>query len=167
MHHPFHQCGVQVAGDHLRFQLRFPPVTRTLVRITSAWGREAKFLLQLSFNGDDCRRINAQWQLEMQSGRNDFEVLTEALHDRDRIARYGVISRPCEQSGQREDDNKDSTVQAAAWHHSPEVAQPLPQQVLDIGGVGSAAPRGVTVFRWHFEALLRLGVLDLTLDVLT
>ena len=38
-------------------------------------------LLQLPFDGNDGRRINAQRQLEMQSRRNNLEILSETLHD--------------------------------------------------------------------------------------
>ena len=40
-------------------------------------------LLQLPFDGNDGRRINAQRQLEMQSRRNNLEILSETLHDSD------------------------------------------------------------------------------------
>ena len=91
---PFHQCGVQVARHHLCFPL-FVARARTLVRIGCARGGEPEFLLELPFDGDDRRRVNAQRQLEMQSRRNVFEIFAEALHDGDGIARHGVIGCPC------------------------------------------------------------------------
>jgi hypothetical protein len=94
LNHPFHQCGVQVTRHHLCFLL-FVATTRTLVRIAGAWGREPEFLLQLPFDGNDCRRINAQWQLEMQSRRNVLEIFTKTLHNSYRVARHSVIGRPC------------------------------------------------------------------------
>ena len=92
LNHPFHQCGVQVTRHHLRFPLS---VARSLIRIGGAWSREPEFLLQLPFDGNDCRHINAQRQLEMQSRRNLLEILSETLHDSDRVARHSVIGRPC------------------------------------------------------------------------
>ena len=92
MNYPFHQYGVQVTRHHLRFSLA---VAGSLIRIGGARGREPEFLLQLPFDGNDGRDINAQRQLEMQSRRNILEILSETLDDGDRVARHGVIGRPC------------------------------------------------------------------------
>ena len=54
---------------HLRFSL---VVAGNLIRIGGACGRKPEFLLQLPFDGNDGRRINAQRQLEMQSRRNNL-----------------------------------------------------------------------------------------------
>src|SRR5438046_1735927 len=57
---------------------RFPAnFARNLERICGAWSREPEFLLQLPFDRNDCRRINAQRQLEMQARRNVLEILPE------------------------------------------------------------------------------------------
>ena len=92
LNHPLHQCGVQVTGHHLRFLLR---VARNLIRIRGACGRKPEFLLQLPFDRNDCCQIYAQRQLKMQSRRNILEILSETLHDCNRVARHSVKSRPC------------------------------------------------------------------------
>ena len=97
MNDPFHQCRVEVAGDHLRF---LGTVVWTLVRIGGAGSREAEFLFQLPLDGNDGGRIDAQRQLEMQARRNFLQVLAESLHDGDRVARHRVIGRPGTQRNQ-------------------------------------------------------------------
>jgi hypothetical protein len=95
LNHPFHQRGVQVTGHHLRFPLAVLRA-RTLVRIAGAWGCEAEFLFQLALDRNDGRRIHAEGQLEMQPRFDVLEILSKALDDRDRVARYGEIGCPCE-----------------------------------------------------------------------
>jgi len=95
---------VEVPRHHLRFPLS---VARSLIRIGSTRSRKPKFLLQLPFDRNDRCRINAQRQLEMQSRRNFLEILAEALHDGDRVARYSVVGRPCDQTDQSEGGKDD------------------------------------------------------------
>ena len=104
LNHPFHQCGVQVTRHHLRFPLS---IAGTLIRIAGTLGREPEFLLQLPFDGNDCRGIDAQRQLEMQSRGNLLEILAETLDDGDRITRHSVIGRPRTEAGEDEDCNDD------------------------------------------------------------
>jgi hypothetical protein len=91
---------------HLRFPLSLAG-TRALMGITSAWGREPEFLLQLPFDGNDCGRINTQRQLEMQPWRNVLEIFAEALHDGDGVAWHRVIGCPYAQADQHENGKDD------------------------------------------------------------
>ena len=113
LNHPLNQNGVQVSRHHARFLLS---LGRSLIGIIGARGREPEFLLQLPFDGKDCRLVNTQWQLEMQSRRNVLEILTETLHDSDGIARYRVIGRPCTEADQSKDSNDDYPTRATTRH---------------------------------------------------
>ena len=97
---PFHQGGVQVARHHLRLPLG---LARGLGWIGGAWGRETELLLQLPFDGNDRRDINAERQLEVQAWLNLLEIFAEALHDGDEVARHGVVGRPNGQGDQSND----------------------------------------------------------------
>ena len=114
MNHPFHQRSIEVTRHHLRFPLC---VARNLIRICGAWGPEPEFLLQLPFDGNDCRDIDAERQLEMQSRRNVLEILTETLHDSDKVARHSVIGGPCDYAEQREagEENYETQGHHPAW----------------------------------------------------
>src|ERR1700738_3117474 len=130
LNYPFHQYGVQVTRHHLRFSLA---VTGNLIRISGARSREPEFLLQLPFDGNDGRDINAQRQLEMQSRRNVLEILTEPLHDSDRVAWHSVIGRPCDQTDQGKGGKEDYRSQATTRQYLLQSILPLPDQILNIG----------------------------------
>ncbi len=78
--------------------------------------------------------------LKCSPGWNVLEILAEPLHDSDRVARHGVIGRPCAQGNQREQGQDDHAAPAATRQHLPELLLPLPDQVPEIGGCAPAAP---------------------------
>jgi len=100
--------------------------SRALVRITGTRCREPEFLLQLPLDGNDGRRIDAQWQLEMQSRRNILEIFTKTLHDSNRVARHCVIRCPYAQASQNDDNKENDTTRATTWHDLLETIPRLP-----------------------------------------
>src|SRR5688572_1890045 len=91
----------------------------------------------------------------MQSRWNVLEILAKTLHDRDGVARHGVIARPCSQADQSEHREDDQSAWAATRHDLLESILPLPDQMLNIGArFGPAIPGAATaVLRWHWNVL--------------
>src|SRR5690606_6499947 len=106
------------------------PIASALIGIGGPRGRNAEFLLQLSFDGNDRCGINAERQLEVQSRWNVLEVLAEALHDSDGIARHRVIGRPREQAGPSENGNDNQPARPAARQELLEPSLPLSYEGL-------------------------------------
>src|SRR5581483_8214225 len=127
-----------------------------LIGIGGARRREAEFLLQLPFHGNDRRDIDAERQLEMQSRRNVLEILAEPLHDSDGVARHRVVRRPSADDDESEDGKNADAARAAARQDLSQPTLSLPDQMLKIGAALGPArpgptPTAVAVLRGHLR----------------